>query len=122
MRNPYWEVAQKENQRKKQYYREIARARGATDFRGKPIFTPYTWNIRPGDLVEVTHPGLVKDWASKQPITNQLGQRMTPKFARQQGKVLAVLRKQERIIVEGVNLKSRHMRVSTTATKAICTQ
>lgn len=120
LRNPYWARLHKEHQAKKQYYRDIARARGATDFRGKPIFTPYTWNIRPGDLVEVTQPSLVKDYPSKKPLMNQFGQRMTHKYLGQQGKVLALLRKQERIIVEGVNLKTRHVRVSETRHSNAC--
>lgn len=121
-RNPYWNTARKERLKQKQYYRDIARSRGAVDFRGNPIFTPYTWNIRPGDLVQVTQPSVVKDYgAAGKPKTNQFGQTMTHKWFGQQGKVLAVLRRQERIIVEGVNFKTRAMRVrhkQTTSARA----
>src|SRR4051794_8225371 len=92
--NPYRVSRQQAQLKNKQYHRDIARARGATDFRGKPIFTPYTWNIVPGDLVQVTQPALVKDYASNKPRQNQFGQQMTQKWFGQQGKVLAVLRKQ----------------------------
>lgn len=117
-RNPYWHVHQQKLKKEKLYMHNLKRARGATDFRGKPIFTPRTWNVTKGDLVQVTQPSLIKDFATGKAKQNQFGQSMTQKWLGQQGVVLAVLRKEERVIVEGINLKTRVMRVRRDTTQA----
>lgn len=102
------------------YRREIARAQGATDHLGKPIFTPFTWNIVKGDLVQVTQPSLVRDPQSGRALQNKYGQTMAEKWNGQQGEVLKVIRKHEQVIVKGVNLTKRVVRVSTFSRERKC--
>jgi hypothetical protein len=110
-RSPIWAGHQKIRAKEKLYHRNLARARGATDPYGKPIFTPYSWNVTRGDLVEVTRTSSLRD-ANGDVLSNEIGQRLAKPYLGMQGVVLRVLRKEERIVVKGVNMRSRVQRVS----------
>lgn len=111
-RNPYWAGSSKFRRDDRIFRRDLARAQGAKDHTAKPIFTPFTWNILKGDMVQVTQASLVRDPRTGAALQNQYGQTMAQKWNGQQGEVLKVLRKQEQVIIKGVNLTKRVVRVS----------
>lgn len=108
--NPYWRGPRKQRAGEKLFLRNLARARGARDHTGAPIHTPYTWNIVRGDLVQVTHTSPLRDAKKGRIVRNEEGQTIAQSWMGQQGEVLKVLRNEERIIVKGVNMKTRIMR------------
>ena len=112
--NPYWRPQRNERQAAKLYHRNLARAQGGTDGNGKPLYTPYTWNVVKGDLVQVTTTSRKRDKDNKgKHLKNADGSFVAEDWLGAQGVVLKVLRKQERIIVKGVNMRTRVAQVRT---------
>jgi len=105
VRNLYWRTQRKERAAHKLYKRNIERSQGAKTADGEPLPIPQTWNIVRGDTVQV-----VRTSAKRGPRDyrgERIGEDHLQELVGMRGRVLRVLRKQDRIIVEGVNMRTR---------------
>ena len=113
-RNPYWATQRKQVIKTKSYHRNLARAGGAKNEYGQPLFTPQSWPIVTGDLVQVTSTSRKRDKDNRgKQMKNSDGSYVAEDWLGAQGKVLRVLRRTEQIIVQGINIKTRIAQVRT---------
>lgn len=118
-RNPYWALQRKQVVKTKSYHYNLARARGAKNEFGKPLFTPQSWPIVTGDLVQITSTSRKrdKDNHGKQ-MKNSDGSYVAEDWLGAQGKVIRVLRRSEQVVVQGINMRTRIAQVRTRSTTA----
>ncbi len=107
-RNPYWAMQRKPRDQSKYFMRRLAMAGGGTDGKGRPLPMKQSWNVVTGDLVQVASTGRKRDKDNKGKwLKNSDGTYVAEDWLGAQGKVLAVLRRSGRIVVQGVNMKTR---------------
>jgi len=106
-RNPYWAHQRKPRDAAKFYKHKLAMAGGSTDGKGNPLPVKQSWNVVTGDLVQVTESSRKRDKEKGKWLKNSDGSYVAEDWLGAQGKVLAVLRKTNQIIVQGVNMKTR---------------